>query len=98
MDLPNQPFLSVCPDILHDESFDDGHDMQTFQPNSFVPAMLAWSPVILCHFQWPSLLLRVTRQAEGKTCWVHFLAHFSADQDEVDMVLKLLKLNILILL
>ena len=43
MDLCNELCLSVqlaWPAILHDKKLNIGHNMQTFQPNYFIPAML----------------------------------------------------------
>ena len=56
------------------------------------------STILYCfHWPWGPEALRVTRSAQSKANWLHFLPHFSSDQDEIYVVMKLLKLNIVTL-
>ena len=66
------------------KNFDIGHYKQTFEPNSLMPAMLrdTIDVTILHHFQW-LWLWQVTRSVQSKTCWIHFLAYKSTDQDDI---------------
>ena len=60
-----------------EKNFDIGFYLQTFQPIFFIPTMLIGT-IDFYHFMPLSLTLtlpRVTRSAQSKTCWLHFLAH-----------------------
>ena len=60
--------------------------VQTFGPDSFIPAMLQ-TTVTPYHFILLSVALTLTdwmtRSVKCSTCWGHFLAHFSSDQNEI---------------
>ena len=59
--------------------------MQSFQPIFFIPAMLIGT-IDFYHFLLLSLTLTlcgVKRSAQSKTYWLHFLPHFSSEQDEI---------------
>ena len=86
MDLSwNQSCLVGWSTILHGRKFNVGHYTQTFQPDFFTLAMLVGTTDYY-HFIPFSLIVTLaggTRSAQGKTCWLHFLSHFSIDQDEI---------------
>ena len=65
------------PAVLCGKNCNIGHHMKTFQPNLFIPAIC--KDTDLYHFQWPYPWLGITRSAQS---WLHFLTHFSIDQDE----------------
>ena len=68
------------------KTFNAGHYTQTFQAFLFIYLLCLQTPVtsaIVYQFHWPSPCLGVTRSAQSKTSWLHFLPHFSADQDEI---------------
>ena len=44
----------------------------------------------LFDFWWPWLWLNFTRSSESKTSWVHFLAHFLADQNKIWCVVEVI--------
>ena len=58
---------------LHGKNVNIGHCMQTFQPN-FVDTCHVIGTIDFYHFI--PLLLTLT-------FWLHFLAHFATDQDEI---------------
>ena len=55
-----------------------GHFMQSFQPRLFISAMVIG--IINFHHFIP---LSLTKSVQSKSPWLHFLTHFSADQDEI---------------
>ena len=60
---------------VHGRNLYIGHYMQTVQPKLFIPAMLI-ATIDIYHFIWLLLiltLLGVTRSAQSKTYWLHFL-------------------------
>ena len=62
-----------------------GHYVQTLEPIFVTPALLM-APLIsaiLYHFHWPWLQLGSQKVSTKSTLWLHFLAHFSTDQDEI---------------
>ena len=79
----------VHPSVICGKNLNLGHYLQTFEPNSFMHAVLMpcfQAPVtstILNYIQWSSLQLKVIRSAESKTRWLHFLKHFSSGHDEM---------------
>ena len=81
--------LSICPysgwPSCGGENFYVGNSMQIIQPNSFIPTMLIG--IIDFHsctqLSVVLALAGVTRSAESKTCWLHFLAHFSTERDGI---------------
>ena len=77
--------LSGRPSVLRGKNFNVGYYTQTGQPIVFIPAMhigaIDFNRAIPFHWPWPCL--GVTRSAQSKTFWLHFLAHFSSDEDEV---------------
>ena len=69
------------------------------QRNVFIPAMLIGT--IDYNFAPLSVtfsLAVVTRSAQNKTCWLHFLADFLTDQDEIYVILEQYKMDIFTLL
>ena len=82
MELCNESCSSVC---LVWQKLYLRHFRQTFQPNFFIPPMLVGTVTftVWYHFRWLWPCLEVTRSAYCKTPWLHFIAHFSADQDEI---------------
>ena len=79
--------LSGRPSILRSKNF-NRHYMQTIQSYSFIPATLMctieWlTSTILYALLFTLTLPGVTRSLQSKTYWVHFLPHFSSDQDEI---------------
>ena len=72
--------------ILRGKNFNVGHYTQIFQQKSCIPAMLIGT-ICFYHYIPISLTLSLTlpggtRSAQSKISWLHFLAHFSTDQDE----------------
>ena len=63
-----------------------GHYKQIFQPN-FFHTCHAYRQLLastsLYHFSRLWSWRMVTRQTQSRTSWLHFLLHFSTDQDEV---------------
>ena len=71
--------------ILRGKNLKVGHDRQTIQPDVFKPAVLI-STIDFYHFILSSLTFTLPgghKVAQSKTYWLHFLPHFSADQDEM---------------
>ena len=68
--------------FLHGNHFNAGHYVQTFQKNSFIPAMLL-GIIYLYHLVPLSvILISAGRQREHQICWFHFPACFSTDHGE----------------
>ena len=89
MDLCNDSCSSGWPYVRSSwrgKNFNFGHGTQTL-PHFFIPAMLI--DIITSTIQsviplsLTLTLLEVTRSAQSKTNLLHFLAHFSTDQDEI---------------
>ena len=79
----------VCPasaqPSLVAKTFNIGHCTLTVQPIVFIPALFI-GVIDFYHFMLLSLTLTcpgVTRSAQIKTYWLHFLKHFSFDEDEI---------------
>ena len=72
--------LTDCPSCVA-KVFNVGHYEQSFQPNSFIPAISLGR----CHWLLPfePFGLRVTGSAKHKVCWVYFLTHLSDDQNGI---------------
>ena len=49
----------------------------------FFVCFVFWVFFFSLQFQWPRPWMRVTRSAESKTSWLHFLAYLSTDRDEI---------------
>ena len=67
---------------LHSNNLHVWHCMQTFPPNSFIPARCI-STIDFYYFIPHTVTLTlpgVTRSAQSKTSWLHFLTHFWTDQ------------------
>ena len=70
--------------VLCGKSLNVGHNAQTFQPDLFIPATRRGT-IDLHHFIPLSVALTLAgfrRFILNKTSWLHFLTHFSTDQDE----------------
>ena len=65
--------LAVQPSVFRGKNFNVGHYRQTIQPNFVMPAMTS---TIFYPFHWPWPCLGVTRSAQSKTYWLHFLTLF----------------------
>ena len=70
--------------LLHSKIiFDINHKIsnQIFSCLPYLYAQL-FSTILYCfQYSWPCL--GVTRSAQSKTCWLHFVLHFSSDRDEI---------------
>ena len=73
--------LAIC---LLRLNFNIWYYVQNFQPNVFILAMILGTAYLYhCHIRWPWLWQWVTKYVGSKIFWLHFLAHFSTDQDEI---------------
>ena len=65
------------------KTFNVGHYTQTIQPDFCIAAVLIDTMIstIFYRFHLPWPCQGVARSAQSKTYWLHFLAHFSTDQD-----------------
>ena len=85
--LNGQP-LSGHPSVFLGKHFSVGHHVQTFQPVSFIPALLMGT-IYLYRVILLSVTLtvaggqKVRRSAQSKTGWLHFLTHFLTELDEI---------------
>ena len=73
------------PAILRGKTFNVGHYTQPFQPHFFTPVMLIGT-IDFYHFipRSRTLTLPTGHKVSAKqTSWLHFLTHFSTDQDEM---------------
>ena len=71
--------------VLSGKNFCVGHYTQTVQPIFVTPAMLIGT-IDFCHAILLSLTLTLPgghKVSANKTSWLHFLAQFPFDQDEV---------------
>ena len=89
---------TIGPSVLHNKNFNIKHNAQTFQPNSVISAMLIGTIDL---FLMTLTLMGITRSAQSKTPWPHFLrggGHtFQLITNKFGMVQKQFRLNILIL-
>ena len=71
--------MSVC-----GKDISIGYERKCFDPIlSFLPFLWATLTAFSYCFHWPGPWQGVTRSEESKKCWLHFLGHFSADQNEI---------------
>ena len=70
------------PSVFCGKNFNVGHYAHTIQTLFFSHLLLTFT-IFNTAFTDLDLVWGVTRSAQGKTYWLHVLAHFSSDQDEI---------------
>ena len=68
----------VCSSVLHGKNLSVRNYMQNIQPDWSIPAMLIGTIdfYLFIPFSLSLTLSGITRSAQSKTYWLHFLAHF----------------------